>query len=64
MGTIRSNVDIDALLLKLTLEEKVSLLSATDWWRTPAIQRDGFVVPHLKVRGRSPPLPKFFKNID
>ncbi|KAL3456427.1 glycoside hydrolase superfamily [Aspergillus heterothallicus] len=41
--------DIDALLDKLTLEEKVSLLAAVDWWRTPAIKRDDVFVPHLKT---------------
>lgn len=50
MGSMRSNVDIDSLLSQLTREEKVSLLSATDWWRTPVIQRDGFTIPHIKVR--------------
>ncbi|GES58878.1 glycoside hydrolase [Aspergillus terreus] len=49
MGSMRSNVDIDSLLSQLTREEKVSLLSATDWWRTPVIQRDGFTIPHIKT---------------
>ncbi|KAL2814385.1 glycoside hydrolase superfamily [Aspergillus cavernicola] len=39
---------IEALVNKLTLEEKVSLLAAVDWWRTPVIQRDDVFVPHLK----------------
>ncbi|KAL4806313.1 glycoside hydrolase superfamily [Aspergillus unguis] len=39
---------ISTLLIKLTLEEKVSLLAAVDWWRTPVIQRDDVFVPHIK----------------
>ena len=39
----------DALLNRLSLEEKVSLLAAADWWRTPAIERDGVFIPHIKV---------------
>lgn len=39
-----------ALLGRLTQAERVSLLSARDWWRTPAIQRDGVFIPHIKVR--------------
>lgn len=46
-------VDVPALLAKLTLKEKISLLSATDWWRTPVIERPGVFVPHIKVRHRS-----------
>ncbi|KAL2833969.1 glycoside hydrolase superfamily [Aspergillus pseudoustus] len=34
---------------KLILEEKVSLLAAVDWWRTPVIQRDDVFVPHIKT---------------
>jgi beta-glucosidase len=34
---------------KLNLEEKISLLAAKDWWRTPVIQRDNVFVPHIKV---------------
>lgn len=41
---------INEILEKLTSEEKVSLLSATDWWRTPVIDREGVFVPHIKVR--------------
>ncbi|CAG8410921.1 unnamed protein product [Penicillium salamii] len=37
------------ILEKLTSEEKVSLLSATDWWRTPVIDRDEVFVPHIKA---------------
>jgi beta-glucosidase len=48
MAGTASSVDIEALLTKLTLEEKVSLLSAVDWWRTPVIERDNVFVPHLK----------------
>ncbi|RDW74540.1 glycoside hydrolase family 3 protein [Aspergillus mulundensis] len=41
--------DIQTLLDKLTLEEKVSLLAAVDWWRTPVIRRDDVFVPHIKT---------------
>ncbi|KAL7916797.1 glycoside hydrolase superfamily [Trichoderma velutinum] len=37
------------ILSKLTLKEKVSLLAAKDWWRTPVIKRDGVFVPHIKT---------------
>jgi hypothetical protein len=37
------------LLDRLTLEEKVSLLAAVDWWRTPTISREDVFVPHIKV---------------
>ncbi|CEL05687.1 hypothetical protein ASPCAL06804 [Aspergillus calidoustus] len=40
---------LDVLLGKLTLEEKVSLLAAVDWWRTPVIHRDDVFVPHIKT---------------
>lgn len=40
---------IDEILGKLTIEEKISLLSATDWWRTPVIDRSEVFVPHIKV---------------
>lgn len=50
MDTSASPVDLEALLGKLTLEEKVSILAATDWWRTPVIKRDDVFVPHIKVR--------------
>ncbi|KAL4874018.1 glycoside hydrolase superfamily [Aspergillus spectabilis] len=40
--------DIQTLLSKLTIEEKVSLLSAVDWWRTPVIKREDVFVPHIK----------------
>ncbi|KAL3476993.1 glycoside hydrolase superfamily [Aspergillus californicus] len=39
----------ETLLSKLTLEEKVSLLAAVDWWRTPVINRDDVFVPHIKT---------------
>ncbi|RSL89783.1 hypothetical protein CEP51_001062 [Fusarium floridanum] len=45
----RNNPDVDELLSKLTLNEKISLLSAVDWWRTPIIEREGVFVPHLKT---------------
>ncbi|KAG5753312.1 hypothetical protein H9Q70_004053 [Fusarium xylarioides] len=37
------------LISKLTIEEKVSLLSAVDWWRTPTIKRDDVFIPHIKM---------------
>ncbi|CAG7565970.1 unnamed protein product [Fusarium equiseti] len=37
------------LVSQLTIEEKVSLLSAVDWWRTPTIERDNVFVPHIKM---------------
>ncbi|KAL4731405.1 hypothetical protein ACLX1H_000371 [Fusarium chlamydosporum] len=37
------------LVSQLTIEEKVSLLSAVDWWRTPTIKRDNVFVPHIKM---------------
>ena len=49
MGSIQQEIDTDLLLSKLTLKEKVSLLAAVDWWRTPVIKRDGVFVPHIKV---------------
>ncbi|KAJ1324342.1 beta-glucosidase [Microdochium nivale] len=44
-----SNVDTEHILSQLTLEEKISLLAAVDWWRTPVIKRDGLFVPHIKT---------------
>ncbi|KAJ5652987.1 glycoside hydrolase superfamily [Penicillium longicatenatum] len=44
-----SGVDIESLLSKLTLEEKVSLLAGADWWRSPTIKREGVFVPHIKL---------------
>ncbi|KAF2222789.1 glycoside hydrolase superfamily [Elsinoe ampelina] len=41
--------DTSAILSLLTLEEKVSLLAATDWWRTPAIDRPEVFVPQIKT---------------
>jgi beta-glucosidase len=40
---------VDDILRRLTLEEKVELLAAKDWWRTAVIDRDGIFVPHVKV---------------
>ncbi|KAH7336659.1 glycoside hydrolase superfamily [Rhexocercosporidium sp. MPI-PUGE-AT-0058] len=37
------------LLDCLTLKEKVSLLAAADWWRTPTIERDDVFIPHIKM---------------
>ncbi len=53
MGSITPNVDVGSILSKLTLEEKVRLLAAKDWWRTPAINRDNVFVPQIKVRSLS-----------
>ncbi|KAF5658702.1 beta-glucosidase [Fusarium heterosporum] len=34
----------------LTIQEKISLLAAVDWWRTPTIRRDNQIfVPHIKM---------------
>jgi len=49
MGSLNSQVDTERLLRKLTLGEKISLLAAEDWWRTPVIDRDGIYVPNIKV---------------
>ncbi|PWY67929.1 glycoside hydrolase [Aspergillus heteromorphus CBS 117.55] len=48
MASQSQSPDIEVLLHKLTQEEKVSLLAAKDWWRTPVIQRDEVFVPHIK----------------
>lgn len=40
---------VPELLERLTVEEKISLLAATDWWRTPVIDRNGVYVPQIKV---------------
>lgn len=40
------------ILQRLTLEEKVNLLAAKDWWRTAVIDREGVFVPHVKVNSR------------
>lgn len=45
-----ADIDTERILTQLTLEEKISLLAAVDWWRTPVINRDGLFVPHIKVR--------------
>jgi hypothetical protein len=45
-----TEMDLKTVLGKLTLEEKVSMLAAVDWWRTPVIKREGVFVPHIKVR--------------
>ncbi|KAJ4249783.1 hypothetical protein NW762_012125 [Fusarium torreyae] len=42
-----SNVDVKALLAKLTLEEKISLLAGRNYWETVAIPEKG--VPALKT---------------
>jgi beta-glucosidase len=40
---------IDDILRRLTLEERVRLLAAKDWWRTAVIERDGIFVPCVKA---------------
>jgi beta-glucosidase len=50
MSPLPTEVNVDNVLSRLTLEEKVSLLAAKDWWRTPVIKRNGVFVPHIKVR--------------
>jgi beta-glucosidase len=41
---------VNDILSQLTLEEKVSLCGAADWWRTVAIKRnDTLLVPHIKT---------------
>ncbi|KAL1954053.1 hypothetical protein VTO42DRAFT_1787 [Malbranchea cinnamomea] len=45
----RAGPDLRELLKKLTLEEKVGLLSGADWWRTVRIDREGVFVPQIKV---------------
>ncbi|KAH8799047.1 glycoside hydrolase superfamily [Xylogone sp. PMI_703] len=48
MVAIDSN--IDQILSRLTLEEKISLLTGGDWWRTLIIRQNGKkIVPHLKT---------------
>ncbi|CAI7588645.1 unnamed protein product [Penicillium discolor] len=37
------------LLDRLSVEEKVQLLSAVDWWRTPVIKKDDVFIPHIKM---------------
>lgn len=63
MGSIETFVHIDQLLLKLTLQEKVSLLTAKDWWRTPIIDREGVFVPHIKARQPEPYRYTFLANL-
>ncbi|KAL7940829.1 glycoside hydrolase superfamily [Trichoderma barbatum] len=49
MGSVPTKVSVDNVLSKLTLEEKVSLLAAKDWWRTTVIKREDIFVPHIKT---------------
>jgi beta-glucosidase len=44
-----TEMDLKTVLGKLTLEEKVSMLAAVNWWRTPVIKREGVFVPHIKT---------------
>jgi len=41
--------DLETLLQSISLEEKIALLSAVDWWRTLKVERDGVSIPHIKV---------------
>lgn len=41
--------DIEHTLAQLTLEEKASLLSGSDFWHIPAIDRDGVHVPSVML---------------
>jgi hypothetical protein len=54
---------IDDILRRLTLEEKVRLLAAKDWWRTSVIERDGIFVPHVKVSFALLPIKRGQTNI-
>lgn len=41
----------DEILKQLTLEEKVAICGASDWWRTVPIRRgESLLLPHIKVR--------------
>ncbi|KAK9853833.1 uncharacterized protein MYU51_005351 [Penicillium brevicompactum] len=42
-------IDETTLLDRLSLEDKVQLLSAVDWWRTPTIKKDDVFIPHIKM---------------
>lgn len=46
-----SPASADGILKQLTLEEKVAICGASDWWRTVPIRRgDSLLLPHVKVR--------------
>jgi beta-glucosidase len=52
-----SSLTAQDILNQLTLEEKVALVGAADWWRTEAIRRgDELLVPHIKVSPSSTPV--------
>jgi hypothetical protein len=55
---------VNELLQRLTLEEKVSLLAAKDWWRTVVIEREGIFVPHVKVKPPIFPCPRCNQTFD
>lgn len=45
-----THISADDILKQLTLEEKVSICGASDWWRTVPIHRgDSLFLPHIKV---------------
>jgi hypothetical protein len=45
-----STGEADKILDQLTLEEKVLIVSAADWWRTEPIYRGhSLLLPHIKV---------------
>ncbi|EXK82564.1 hypothetical protein FOQG_13132 [Fusarium oxysporum f. sp. raphani 54005] len=44
------NRKANEILQQLTLEEKISLCGAADWWRTHAVKRNGeILLPHIKA---------------
>lgn len=46
-GTMKYSERVEGLIVKLTLEEKITLLAAKNIWETPEIDRLG--IPSLKV---------------
>ncbi|KAL3485104.1 glycoside hydrolase [Aspergillus germanicus] len=47
--TTRTEADAEALVQRLTLNEKVALTAAVDWWRTAEVNREGLHLPHIKT---------------
>jgi hypothetical protein len=56
--TTRTEADAEALVKRLTLEEKIALTAAVDWWRTAKINWDGVYLPHIKVCTSSEEIPR------